>query len=402
MTTIPISADGQAIALACTTLAAAKGQAAKPLTPTEWTGLSTSLRAAEMQPRELLGLDARSIATRLGIADSPAERLASLMSRGGQLALELERLDNLGIWVVSQSDDEYPPDLAKRLGRTAPPVLFGSGPRSALGEPSIAVVGSRDADQHALNFASRLGEFAASQSFAIVSGAARGIDITAMTGAIERGGRAIGITVDPLERLVRRSELRAAIAEELLTLATPYHPAARWHQGNAMRRNRVIYATACAAVVVTTAAGSGGTWAGAVENLKADWVPLHVWDDGSPGNRLLISEGGRPLGPEIDALSMEKLASPRQNSLLPSAPSQPEPPEPPASVFDAAWPLFVLALEQPRKEKELTERLELQPSQVRAWMELAVERGLVEILKRPKRFALVGHAADAAQMHLDA
>jgi DNA processing protein len=402
MTTLTVSADGQAIALACTTLATAGDRSAKPLSPTDWSGLSASLKAAEMRPRDLLGLDADSIATRLGIGIDPATRLSALMSRGGQLALELERLESLGIWVISQVDDDYPADLVGRLGRTAPPVLFGSGPRSALNEQSIAVVGSRDADDPALAYASRLGARCAGQGFGIVSGAARGIDITAMMGAVESGGKAIGITVDPLERLVRRSELRSAIADELLTLATPFHPGAHWHQGNAMRRNRLIYAISCAAVVVTTAAGSGGTWAGAIEDLKGSWVPLHVRDDGSQGNRLLISEGGRPLSMDVDDLLAEQLAEPIQDTLLSSSVAEPPPDELPANAFDAVWPLFVLALDRPRKEKELTERLELQPSQVRAWLELAVEQGLIEVTKRPKRFSLVGQATDAAQMHLDA
>jgi predicted Rossmann fold nucleotide-binding protein DprA/Smf involved in DNA uptake len=402
MTTLSVSADGQAVALACTTLAAAGDRSTKPLSPTDWSGLSASLKVAGMRPRDLLGLDAESIAARLGIGMDPAGRLSALMSRGGQLALELERLESLGIWVISQVDDDYPADLVGRLGRTAPPVLFGSGPRSALNERSIAVVGSRDADDDALAYASRLGALCAGQGFAIASGAARGIDITAMMAAVESGGRAVGITVDPLERLVRRGELRSAIADELLTLATPFHPGARWHQGNAMRRNRLVYAISRAAVVVTTAAGSGGTWAGAIEDLKGSWVPLHVRDDGSQGNRLLISEGGRPLSVDIEDLLVEKLAEPTQDTLLSSAVVEAPRDEPPASAFDAVWPLFVLALDQPRKEKELTERLELQPSQVRAWLELAVDQGLVEVTKRPKRFSLVGHAVDAAQLHLDA
>jgi predicted Rossmann fold nucleotide-binding protein DprA/Smf involved in DNA uptake len=407
MTTIPASADAQATALACTTLAAGRGGSLKPLTPTDWTGLSGTLAKAEMQPRELIGLDAPSLEERLEIAPEPAARLAALMSRGGQLGLELERLASLGIWIISQADDAYPEDLRSRLGRTAPPVLFGSGPRSPLNERGIAVVGSRDADDDALAYASRLGALCASQGFTTVSGAARGIDITAMLGSIEAGGNAVGITVDPLERLVRRTDLRAAIADEQLTLTTPFHPGARWHQGNAMRRNRLIYAVADAAVVVTTAAGSGGTWAGAIEDLKAGWVPLHVREDDAPGNRLLISEGGRPLTGSSSSLEEVKVASlteSRQGTLPtePSPPPRPSVEDPPASAFEAVWPLMFVALERPRKEKEVAELLELQPGQARAWLLEAVERGLLEVSKRPKLYSLVGQNGDAAQLHLAA
>lgn len=405
MTTIPISADGQAITLACTTLAVGGDRSVKPLAPTDWVGLSATLAATDTRPQDLIGLDAGSIEDRLGIGDDPARRLAALMSRGGQLALELERLAGLGIWLTTQADEAYPEQLKARLGRTAPPVLFGAGPRSMLSERAIAVVGSRDADEEALSFASGLGARAARQGFAIVSGAARGVDVTAMFGAIESGGTAIGMTVDPLERLVRRSDLRSAIAEEQLTLATPFHPGARWHQGNAMRRNRLIYAMSDAAVVVTTAAGSGGTWAGAIEDLKANWVPLHVRDDESPGNRLLISEGGQPLSQSLDELELGSLTEARQDSLLvstepPASPPPPIPPHLPANAFEAVWPLLAKVLDQPRKEKEVAELLELKQSQAHAWLTRAVERGSVEVSKRPKLYFLAGMSS-AAQLHLD-
>lgn len=405
MTTIPISADGQAIALACTALAGGREHSARPLAPTDWVGLSASLSSADLRPRDLIGMDAAAIGERLGLSEAPSRRLATLMSRGGQLALELERLASLGIWLTTQADEAYPEHLKTRLGRTAPPVLFGAGPRSQLSDRAIGVVGSRDASENALEFAAALAARAVQQGFAVVSGAARGIDITAMLGAVAAGGNAVGVTVDPLERLVRRGDLRTAIADEQLTLATPFHPGARWHQGNAMRRNRLIYALSSATVVVTTSAGTGGTWAGAIENLKANWVPLHVRDDGSPGNRQLIAEGGRPLAESPADLDLESLTAARQDSLLePSVtplPPRPSPADLPASAFEAVWPLMATTLDQPRKEKEVADLLELQPSQVRAWLAQAIEEGLVEIIKRPKRYALTGQSDAATQLHLD-
>lgn len=404
MTTIAISADGQAIALACTSLAGGDDRSVRPLAPTDWIGLSATLAEKEMRPRDLIGMDSAMIGERLGFSEDPSRRLAALMSRGGQLALELERLAGLGIWLITQADDTYPEHLKSRLGRTAPPVLFGAGPRSPLADRAIGAVGSRDASEDALAFAAGLGAEAARQGFAVVSGAARGIDITAMLGAVDAGGAAIGMTVDPLEKLVRRNDLRTAIADEQLTLATPFHPGARWHQGNAMRRNRLIYALSCATVVVTTAAGSGGTWAGAIENLKANWVPLHVRDDDSPGNGQLISEGARPLARSIDGLNIEMLTEATQDSLLqpPAEPTtpQPIPPNSPASAFEAVWPLMASTLDRPRKEKEFAELLELQLSQARAWLAQAVEEGLVEVAKRPKVYYLTGQGSSAAQLRL--
>lgn len=69
-----------------------------------------------------------------------------------------------------------------------------------------------------------------------------------------------------------------------------------------MGRNRLIYCLADAGLVVSTAEGEGGTWAGATEALEAGWVPVYVRaGEGVPeGNDALIARGAIALegGPE--------------------------------------------------------------------------------------------------------
>lgn len=388
-TTLPVSADGQAIMLTCSSVATSGDRNLKPLTPTEWRKLSIDLHAADLRPRKLIGLSAGEIREALGYSPEGAERLAGLLSRGGQLAIELEGLANRGIWVLTRADDDYPQSMKERLGPQAPPVLFGAGPTPALRSHGIAIVGSRDVDEEGLWYAATLARRCAEQGFVVVSGGARGVDLTAMGAAVSRGGSAVGVTVEPLERLVRKKEMRTAIADELLTLVTPFHPASRWHAGNAMRRNRLIYVLAQAAVVVASSTEKGGTRAGALENLKANWVPIWIRDDGSPGNRQLVTEGGRPL-PSSDpsAIDVASLADDPRATLL----EVPETATPGASnvpsLYEAAWPILSPFLREPRKEKEVAERFELELSQARAWLKRAAEEGRLQITKRPKRYLL--------------
>jgi predicted Rossmann fold nucleotide-binding protein DprA/Smf involved in DNA uptake len=402
MATLPISADGQAIALICSSLAAAGDTGLKPLTPSEWRKLAGDLHTAKLRPRDLVGMSPEEIREALGYTPEGADRLAGLLARGGQLAIELERLAGRGIWLLTRADEEYPPLLKTRLGPKAPPVLFGAGPQNALRAPAIAVVGSRDVSEDGLEFSSDLGGRCAELGFAAISGAARGVDLAAMSGAVSRGGVAVGVTVDPLERLVGRKELRSAIADELLTLATPFHPAARWHAGNAMSRNRLIYALSQAAVVVASSPEKGGTRSGALENLKAGWVPLFVRDDGSPGNRQLIAEGGWPL-PDSDPsrLDVARLTDDPRPSLLTSPPrrSNGDPKPTDETVFEAAWAILSTFLNEPRGEREVAERFELELTQARSWLKRAAEEGRVEVKKRPKRYLLPGTTAD--QLRID-
>jgi DNA processing protein len=430
VTTIPLSADGQAIALACSGLALQGDRSLKPLSSREWHELSGVVQRSEWaRPRELLGRGPDELRAQLGLAPELAQRLARLLARGGQLAFELDRLASRGIWVLTRGDDAYPARLKKLLLAQAPPVLYGAGRPAPLTERALAVVGSRDAPPGALEFAHALGRRCARQRVAVLSGAARGVDQGAMLGAIEGGGTAIGVTVDPLERLVRRRELRAPLTEGTLTLVTPFHPSARWHAGNAMRRNRLIYAMSHAAVVVATAAGSGGTWTGAIENMERGWVPLHVRADGTPGTDELIRRGGLrldPAGPED--FDVAALLDARVATLLNDAAAPPDAkgraspefgaerppdsgsawvpaPEADASqsgsrdAFHMAWPLLRDYLQEPRTERDVAEALRLQPGQARAWLVRAVEEELAEV-KAGRRKLYVSRGADGGQLSL--
>ena len=297
MSSARLSPDSQAIALLCSTLALPRDAATRPLTPKDWSSLAASIHASEVgTPSALFGLDAGDIADSLGVSPEAAGRVAELLSRGGQLAIEVEHLSARGVWIITRADDGYPPLFRTRLKATAPPVLFGVGDPSVLAERSVAVVGSRDADEASVGFATALGHSCARNGIAVVSGGARGIDSAAMLAAVDGGGKAIGIVAEALDRATRRPDFRMHLADGELTLLAVKHPAAGFSVGDAMGRNRLIYSLAEAAVVVASGE-SGGTRAGALENLKAGWVPLFVREetDAPDGNRELLSAGGLPI-----------------------------------------------------------------------------------------------------------
>jgi len=112
-----------------------------------------------------------------------------------------------------------------------------------------------------------------------------------------------------------------------LVLASPYDPAAGFNVGHAMQRNKMIYALADAALVVTADFQKGGTWEGAIEQLeRLRFVPVFVRDGerGGKGNRALIQSGGRPwpepqnadeLGEVIRSAEKAAAAEPKQETL---------------------------------------------------------------------------------------
>jgi predicted Rossmann fold nucleotide-binding protein DprA/Smf involved in DNA uptake len=294
----PLSDDAIATVLVASYIGVPPRAGVEPLGPVGWHGLAGALHKAGKRPSFLLGADAGMMQTELDLSLEQAERIARLTERVGAIGFDLDRLAQRGIWALTRGDGAYPRRLAAKLGSNRPPVLFGAGPRDFLDGGGLAIVGSRDVDEAGGEFARSAGIAAARSGMNVVSGGARGVDRIAMQGAIEAEGVAAGILTDRLETWLKDAELRRFIHEGMLVLATPFKPDAGFTARNAMARNKIVYALADFALVVASDRGKGGTWAGAIENLKHEWTPLFVRHAAEvpPGNPALIERGGIPLG----------------------------------------------------------------------------------------------------------
>ena len=326
-----LSEDGAVIAMLCSHLALGSADEPElaPLTLKEWNTLARKIHDSDIkQPGGLLGLTPDSLIRALELTVPEAERIGRLLARGGSMALELESLAAAGIWCVTRADEAYPARLRNSLKHQSPAVLFGAGELKILEKTTVGIVGSRNLDERAVEFAQRVGTLCARHSIAVVSGGARGTDRISMQAALEGGGQAIGILTDSLSKVIRQSDVRDFIVDGRLVLATPYRPDNGFSIGAAMGRNKVIYGAADYAVVVSSEYQKGGTWAGAVENLSAGWCPTFVrsGDDVPLGNRELVTKGAQPLLEdsldEISDLTTWMKANartrPQQGELLPA------------------------------------------------------------------------------------
>jgi predicted Rossmann fold nucleotide-binding protein DprA/Smf involved in DNA uptake len=283
------------------------------LTAGEYQRLARLLNQMNLQPADLLDPDRSGLSNELQTVID-ADRFKRLFDRLSQLAKAVEHWQNRDIWVVSQSDEEYPKRLKDRLKESAPALIYGCGDASILDAGGLAVVGSRDVDRWLIEYTEGVGQVAAGAKTTLISGGARGIDQASMRGALEAGGNAVGVLADSLERAAMNREHRDLLADSRLVLISPYDPAAGFNIGHAMQRNKLIYALADAALVVNSDYEKGGTWAGAVEQLeKLHLVPVYVRTDGDtgPGLEALRRKGAllwpNPTTPEtlVEALTAE-------------------------------------------------------------------------------------------------
>jgi predicted Rossmann fold nucleotide-binding protein DprA/Smf involved in DNA uptake len=306
--------DGLVVLALCSAFALPEGRAAggpAPFTLSEWNKLARQIHSSRLKrPAALAGHPADELGKDLSLPLEDAERIARLLERSGRLALELEGLFSRGMWAVTRTDEQYPKKLRDALKHQAPTVLFGAGRVQLLSRGGVTVIGSRNIDAAGTGFARGVGRKAAAAGVPVVSGGARGTDRLAMGAALEAGGVAFGVLADSLERTVRQTDLRQMLLDGQLVLVTPYAPTAGFSVGAAMGRNKVIYGLADFAVVVSSDYQTGGTWAGAVEALKAGWCPVFARDgaDVPRGNRELLKLGAAPL-PEGELQAADNLAA---------------------------------------------------------------------------------------------
>lgn len=288
-----ISPDSQTLLLLCSHLGLYSAPECAPLTLKDWNPIAKKLQSISMRPAALLELNQEEIEDLLEITEEEAERIAQLLQRTGSLAIELERLNSLGIDVVTRADANYPSRYRQRLKDSAPSVLFYSGEKALLGQPGVAVVGSRHLDEAGQACAEFVGNACGLSGLVLYSGGAKGVDSISMQAALTSRGTAVGILADSLEKAIRNPENREAIYRGDLCLVTPNSPSAPFSVGTAMGRNKLIYTLADYAIVVASDAEKGGTWAGATEALKSKWLPVFVLDhpDMPKGNKMLIEKG---------------------------------------------------------------------------------------------------------------
>lgn len=301
--------DAHALVMACSYVGLGPKTELAPLSLKEWNTLAPKILESSLKtPGGMLGRTAEALQSELALSLTEAQRLAALLDRGGAVGFELESLMNAGIRIVTRVDSNYPSRLKEKLKAQAPVVLFCAGELTLAQKEGVAIIGSRAVGETGKEFTAKLAALCVRNRMNVVSGGAKGVDIISMKTALENGGQCIGVMSDSLAKKIREREARQYIFEERLLLLTPFHPNTPFQIANAMSRNKLIYAIANYAVVVASDFETGGTWAGATENLRKGYAALFVRSDNDApkGNQALLNKNAAALSteeieqPEVD------------------------------------------------------------------------------------------------------
>ena len=274
---------------------------AQPFTAREYWSLVDRVDDLAM----LLGASAADLAEIVGSVEE-AERVRTLLGATTAFAFEQERLEEGGIAVLSSLDDRFPTKLRQRLGPACPPFLLAAGPIDWLDGEALGVVGSRDASEEILGVADAAAAAAVDAEWAVISGLARGVDQAAMKGALDRGGRVIGVPAEGIRRTARNAEVRRHVHAGDLCIVSPYGPDAPFTSGTAMGRNKIVHAISTNTLVVATTEGErrhlGGRQGIArprlLRALRVGWPGRTAGQRGTGAPRRVSGEGRRRRAPD--------------------------------------------------------------------------------------------------------
>lgn len=249
----------------------------------------------------------RELINRFGSAEAALEILPELVMSGGTKRLpripsvatiegEIETARLAGAALVALCEPDYPPML-KRMEQP-PPIIAVKGNPAVFQQPSIAIVGARNASLAGMKMARMLAGDLGREGYAIVSGLARGIDTAAHQGSLSTGTVAVlagGLDRPyPPENVALSNQIADQGGAVVSEMPFGWEPRAV----DFPRRNRIVAGLALGLVVVEAAMRSGSLISA---RLAGEMGRLVFAVPGSPprssrlGNQQ-SSQGGRHAG----------------------------------------------------------------------------------------------------------
>ena len=256
------------------------------LTVAQLRTLAMRMRDMEM-PTEEQELT-QSALNRLGCDRELSARILSLLEQEDLLDAYLAKAAKQNCVPITRVSAHYPLILRQRLGLDSPGCLWARGDVEILNTPAISLVGCRELSEPNREFAEAVGYQAAEQGLTLVSGNARGADRAAQEACLKAGGRVVSIVADSLNRVPPRNMLY--LSEDGFD--------EEFSAQRALSRNRCIHALGRLVFVAQCDLHKGGTWSGAVKNLRFGWSPVACFRDGSESMAQLEQMGAYQIGIE--------------------------------------------------------------------------------------------------------
>lgn len=211
---------------------------------------------------------------------------------------QLDQCNQFDTKLISRLDSDYPELLAR--SPDDPILLWVKGQLPSPAQPTVAVIGAREATEHGLEIAARISRYLVAQNYSIVSGLAVGVDSASHRSTLDSNGHTIAVLAHGLQTIAPKEnrELAERILEKggALVSEYPFGRAPKGHQY--VQRDRTQAGLSQGVVMIQTDLKGGSLHATRAALSYGRWVAVpypteHDRAMGSPKIQanLLIADG---------------------------------------------------------------------------------------------------------------
>ena len=399
------------------------------LTVAEYHRLGTSLRQSEYRPADMLDSKSAAVIEACENVVDPT-RIRRLLARRTELEESLRSWLGLGGWVAGRTDRGYPRSLKARLREAAPIVLYGRGNWALVRDHGFALFGSADQSEELLEHAERIGSVIGHARRTIVSRCLTSVEETAFAAALRQHGAGV-VVCSPIfddSKFERKHEISMEAGR--LAMVWTWNPLQTVQSGNSRSHfnfSGLTLALSDTAFVVGADEAASEFWRGiagllqvahnrptvlevakprlgssspVVERVEAKWPdvidterlqalvaqnvsaePRQIWQGWGPFESSPVkpvSVGGASLEPRAAAAA------------LPSAAVDDAPLQSKDRLLESVERELRVFLSEPKALAEIAVELGVSQRQAKRWMTELINRGVLEKLRNPARYAIRG------------
>ena len=230
---------------------------------------------------------------------------------------EYQKIIDAGITVTTFYSNAYPERLHSILGSGIPPILYSYGNLKILKNKGAAILGDSNVSARGEFIAYMAAKELTAHGITVISGFAKGADITAHRSALEYGGNTIALLPYGILKLSIPEMIKPVYDEGRFLAISGFYPEEAASKYNAFIRNKTICALSHAVFIVESPE-SGGIFEAAksAQSLK---IPLYTaeyseYPESARGNKKILAELG--AYPVRGKKSAENLTVPNMDRII--------------------------------------------------------------------------------------
>ncbi|MCD7894883.1 MAG: DNA-protecting protein DprA [Erysipelotrichaceae bacterium] len=265
------------------------------LTNTEWLSVEKTLKSETRKtPSRLLNISEDTLLNIYQFDETITQKILYRLPLLNELLYALSHLENMGIFITTIYEDNYPRILQKKLKKNAPTYLYYVGNISLVNQPMISLLGLQNIGKKQYGFIKNFVSKIHKENEILATNDTKGSDVYALKTMMRLNGQAICFLSCHLYD--KKKIYSKYLKNNQLLLISAINPYSEFNVTNALDCNNYISCLSEIQLISSLQANSGAVWFTAMQVLHYKWTKILVLNDFMySGNIKLLEMGAIPI-----------------------------------------------------------------------------------------------------------